>query len=39
MFDAVRQRTRSYRNEQDELAIQKAEATVEYAVSAASKSI
>ncbi|KAJ5325836.1 uncharacterized protein N7506_008938 [Penicillium brevicompactum] len=31
MFDTVRETVRAYRNEQDDLAIQKAEATVEYA--------
>lgn len=33
MFDGVRERVREIRNQQDEFAIQKAEAAVEYAVS------
>lgn len=33
MFDGVRERVREFRNQQDELAIQKAEVAVEYAVS------
>jgi hypothetical protein len=33
MFDGVRGRVRGFRNQQDEIAIQKAEAAVEYAVS------
>lgn len=33
MFEGVRERVREIRNQQDELAIRKAEAAVEYAVS------
>ena len=33
MFDGLRERVRNFRNEQDDLAIKKAEATVQYAVS------
>jgi hypothetical protein len=33
MFDGLRERVREYRNEQDEIAIQKAEAVIQYAVS------
>jgi hypothetical protein len=33
MFDGLRDRVRKFRNAQDDLAIKKAEATIEYAVS------
>lgn len=37
MFEGVRERVREIRNQQDEFAIQKAEAAVEYAVSSQMK--